>query len=450
MDFIANALNGKYINLPPTNTPWVKIAVAYASDNTQLLSFCLSNKIPLTFWCRYDNTVPVSLKILEKFLTEGSSNFTCKLVQNFHSKVIWYADYGVYIGSANLTKNGWEANIESGLFLTHKEIISNNLLPTLEDFFLRLDSNSHPLTREAFDHLANHKNKLSSFESKEKQQEDNNFWQHGPIKKEGFLISRSPEESIDSQKKLFLKEWYETLQITRNIAEKVSLDTYRPSWVPKTTPKGVQVDQFLHAYYYNNVFDGNRSMHEQFYNKHNANPEAALGRALCWWQKLTEAPDEEDIMIREWAPFLSEKTDKVNLLNLSEDDFCNVCARVHAIRNHATRVSNRTLGIAESAVTEKEYRIELFARWLYKQHSEDNKTPLDVIYYVLHGGNSDRLPERLWTAINDSSFKIPHLGLSCLGEITGWALPDKFPPRNGRTSKALKSLGFNVKIYSEK
>ncbi|WP_371200120.1 phospholipase, partial [Ectothiorhodospira sp. PHS-1] len=37
-------------------------------------------------------------------------------------------------------------------------------------------------------------------------------------------------------------------------------------------------------------------------------------------------------------------------------------------------------------------------------------------------------------------------GLSSLGEIVGWARPDEFPPRNMRTSKGLRALGYNVRI----
>ncbi len=33
--------------------------------------------------------------------------------------------------------------------------------------------------------------------------------------------------------------------------------------------------------------------------------------------------------------------------------------------------------------------------------------------------------------------------------MVGWALPDHFPPRNGRTSKALKALGDDVTIHVE-
>ncbi|MBL8426498.1 MAG: phospholipase [Dechloromonas sp.] len=49
-------------------------------------------------------------------------------------------------------------------------------------------------------------------------------------------------------------------------------------------------------------------------------------------------------------------------------------------------------------------------------------------------------------AIRSDDWAIPHIGLSSLGEIVVWARPDEFPPRNMRTSKGLRALGYNVRI----
>jgi hypothetical protein len=72
---------------------------------------------------------------------------------------------------------------------------------------------------------------------------------------------------------------------------------------------------------------------------------------------------------------------------------------------------------------------------------------LQVIHYVLYGGTDETLPIRLWEATTDGPWRIEHLGISALGELVGWALPDKFPPRNNRTSKSLRSLGFPVAVH---
>ncbi|MEA9931476.1 hypothetical protein [Xanthomonas campestris] len=35
---------------------------------------------------------------------------------------------------------------------------------------------------------------------------------------------------------------------------------------------------------------------------------------------------------------------------------------------------------------------------------------------------------------------------SILGELIGWVNPEEFPPRNRRTSKGLRSLGYDVSV----
>jgi hypothetical protein len=77
------------------------------------------------------------------------------------------------------------------------------------------------------------------------------------------------------------------------------------------------------------------------------------------------------------------------------------------------------------------------------------RTALETIHHVLHEEPLSEVPTRIFDACFDAEFKIPHLGLSTLGEMAGWARPDEFPPRNGRTSKSLRGLGYPVRVYSE-
>lgn len=66
-----------------------------------------------------------------------------------------------------------------------------------------------------------------------------------------------------------------------------------------------------------------------------------------------------------------------------------------------------------------------------------------------HGGPFSTLPQRLYEVSFSRERSIRFAGLSTFGELVGWALPSEFPPRNGRTSKALYALGYDVKIHTE-
>jgi hypothetical protein len=58
------------------------------------------------------------------------------------------------------------------------------------------------------------------------------------------------------------------------------------------------------------------------------------------------------------------------------------------------------------------------------------------------------MEQRLWLGISSDEYRLPHFGQSTLGEAVGWARPDDYPPRNNRTNKALRSLGHDVKLFS--
>jgi hypothetical protein len=94
-------------------------------------------------------------------------------------------------------------------------------------------------------------------------------------------------------------------------------------------------------------------------------------------------------------------------------------------------------------------KVDALSKRIWNDRSSGNHGVTEVIIYVLYGGSSEQLPERLWQAVSDPQWKIDGLGISAFGEMVGWAMPDRFPPRNGRTSKALKSLGYDATVHVE-
>jgi hypothetical protein len=93
-------------------------------------------------------------------------------------------------------------------------------------------------------------------------------------------------------------------------------------------------------------------------------------------------------------------------------------------------------------------RVEFVARKVWSERTDDGRTPLEFLHDFLYGGPRDRIPERLFDACWRGGH-MPHMNVSTLGEIVGWALPESYPPRNGRTSKALFAFGYDVTIHTE-
>lgn len=427
----------------------VRAAVAYANGAPKLIDFCFERNIKLTFWGRYDASVPVSTNILKRFLDRKSPNQVCKLLpEHFHPKVIWWEGFGAYIGSANLTENGWYRNTECGIFLTESELLEEGFNIELENFFEWIDQNSSALTQEIYDHLKGVEEDNREFE-KGKKKFQKKFQETRLIPQIDSLVSRDKIDIEDRRRNAFLDEWNQTLQVMRDIGEWVAKDKYRPDWITAHVSKGIQADQFLHAYYYNRVRDGNRHPYQDFYDQNKKNPEAALIEALSWWKALDSPPTHEDRTIYEWAPYLKTWLTHEKLNKLSFAEFEQICSRIHAMRDHSLRVDNSTYGLSETEATKnREQCIHLLSKYLWNQKSIEGKTVVDVFEYVLFGGAAKDVPLRLWQATQSPRWRLPHLGISSLGEMVGWAMPDSFPPRNGRTSKALTALGYKVNIHS--
>lgn len=171
---------------------------------------------------------------------------------------------------------------------------------------------------------------------------------------------------------------------------------------------------------------------------------------MQWWRQLAVAPSSEDKMLNVTAPFLRSALAEHGLQSMTEETFYDICMGVHAIKDYARRVPNKSVGLPDNGtrytIPEK---VAALSKRIWNDRSAGGIRVNELLWHILHGGSDEQLPERLWEAVTESKWKIDGLGISALGELVGWASPDRFPPRNGRTSKALRSLGYNVVVHVE-
>ncbi len=447
MRLILNGINHEYLrNITENNrekTERVDAAVAYVSSEDLLFNWCWENKIPLKFWGRHDETVPVEPYILKKFLDRRSANYRCKLVRHFHAKVIWWHGVGAYVGSANLSDSAWNGNVEAGTFFEESELEELGMDEQLKDFFNVLENHGSELTEEIWRFLEDRKKQLSQdWLTNKKRSEaarENPIVSHWP-----GLVTVPRRNAADRQKAEFLNEWNSTLTVLRNLAAKVT--DYRPDWVKPDAPAGAQVDRFLAAHYYKRVMENGRSLFEDWHQKTKLDPDKAELEALEWWRSHKTPPSNEEKTLNEWAPFLREKLSAEGLQIQSAEALGDIFLRVHAIRDHSLKIENSYLGLSANQNHTLETKCERFAIKIFDYRSEGGKNIFDLLNYIIYGGLEEDIPMRLWDGISNKNWRFPHIGRNSLGEIVGWALPDKYPPRNGRTSKALRSLGHNVRV----
>jgi hypothetical protein len=428
----------------------VVAAIAYATDNSTLLDSCFKAQKPLKLYARYDLTGPISDTVLNWFLSKGSATaatyemrVTCDF---FHPKIICWKGVGAYIGSANLTRAAWGGNIEAGTYFTEDELAESGISDDLERLFDVIHEKSRPLTREIADQMIEMRSRFAEIEFEHERQ----FRDKRLVLPQPNMLSEDRSRGIEKRREVFQTEWMETLQYLRDIGENLQRPETRPVWLPENVPAGVLADQFLHAVYYEQVREGSSFPYREWHTRNHDRRNAAVADAVRWWADQPGAKNHEDRHIKEWAPFVRERLAREKLLSLTEDDFVEVCKRVHAMSEHATRVSHEVFGLEHAMPSmSRAERTAFFARWLYKQRTQDGYTPLEVIHFVLYDGPTNETHIRLFNACYTPEWKIPHMGVSALGEMVGWAMPEVFPPRNGRTSKALTALGYDVRIHSE-
>src|SRR3546814_2553567 len=167
-------------------------AVAYATDakdSGSLVRWCFDNDIPLKFWGRLDEEVPVRVEILNLFLHRRSPQFVCKLVTHHHAKVIWWRGFGVYVGSANLTYSAWNSNVEAGCFFEESEIDSQ-FEGDLNRLFAELDANATILTEALRDLMISRAKALAA-----NKVPADDFWNHPSIKQWPGLVQTTPRSA---------------------------------------------------------------------------------------------------------------------------------------------------------------------------------------------------------------------------------------------------------------
>ena len=450
MKFVANRINQTHLRdlileiSADTEIDGVLAAIAYGSktsfETEDLVGHALANQLRLDLWMRYDHTVPVAVPFLKRLLENLPNNvFTNFVPDCFHSKVIWWKGYGAYIGSANHTDRGWLSNIEAGIFVTEDELLANGMDQELERFFdyLRELDKTIPISA---DYIAEQErlDALNRDNFKKAQATRTHPEWQGPT----FVEKK---KAFDRRKENFRQEWQETLGFLDSIQQQVN--DFRPPWLEGDVPEAWQVDQFLHAYYYNRVGEGLRKPYEDYYRSNRKDPSGALMRELDWWASRPSAPSDENVNLYDRAPVIRRLLQKDKILSLSAAEFESICRNTHATMDHVIKISTATLGRPDLATMKRDERISCFAPLLLKERNRKGWDVRQLLHYVLDGEEPKDTWERLYHAGRDPEYSIPRYGLNSLAEVVGWARPEIMPPRNGRTSKALRALGFDVKVY---
>ena len=443
----------------PSETRKIHASIAYSSSSI-LIDEIIKKKIEMEWFGLFNKDNPTSLDLLEKVLKNRQYIKFYPIRNHFHPKVIYFENYGIYIGSANMSDNAFFNNIEAGVFIPQNELYSDYLSKII-DYFKYLKSISTLFTDDDLKsyrkYLATRKLLVDSYHNNQLEnqlrQSFSDLFSHIPEPLPGAKNFGKNENRESKNSLIFIQEWRSTYNELQHIMNFFKDGNNLPSWIPPSENYGVLADQFLHAYYYSYVLKGKDTNEEKslelvlrLYEENKYRKDSIIQNALTWWKNLPNASSEEDIYILEWAPSNISLLMKDKLLSLTAEEFTTLLLHNHAARNHARQIRKEILGLPRNEQTTIEVCTKSFAQWLYHQKSHDNFSSLEVIFYVLYS-NTEAIEARVYNALYNPKYKVDHLGKSIIGELIGWALPENYPIRNNRVNKALRALGYEVNVY---
>jgi PLD-like domain len=441
----------------------VDVAVAYADGKDHpFITKCKEKGLRVSFYGLLDEDGAVSPGLLRELLAWGPSRADARLIKgNFHTKVIWWRGFGAYIGSANLTHKAWFHNVEAGILFEEAELLTSGAGPELDQMFDHLARHSIPVTTEVVEKLEKLALDRRASVDQQRAKLRSNFDQmFGHLPDNPALTVTPPKGQKENQAlSRFVTEWMQTLQLMRGLAKEFASLGVRPAWVDADAHPVLHFDQFLHAYYYDYVRGGADGRDgedddlsglekvEAFFTRNSSKPGVALREAARWWASLPSDRYGEEVFIRETAPSMQQRLSAPSITSMDLASFREAVRYVNAFRMHARQVKNADLGLPLDHHETADERVDHLCAWLWSQRTSAGKTVRDVLEFVLWGSTPSDMERRLWIAVADPTYRLPHFGQSTLGEAVGWARPDDYPPRNNRTNKALRSLGHDVKLF---
>lgn len=444
----------KYI---PDTVKEISASVAFTQDDT-LMKLCDKKKIHLDWWGLFNADISSKIEIVKEAIKSPYIKFY-PFAELFHSKLIWFHGYGVYIGSHNLTQNAMYHNVETGVFIPENELTEEHKTE-IEQYFSFLSDNSIPATIEDAELMEKYiqETKIENERRKFiKQNLDNLFeesFSHLFILKPGVQDWGNDKEKNDDKKKLqFLQEWRETQKYLGIIHEKLK-NIKEPSWVDPSADISIITDQILHAYYYSYLLKGkdedlkSSELVNKEYEENKYNPDKAIEKALDWWENLELPPSNEDVHINEWNKSNKTLLAKLKVGELTRDELFIVFNQNHAARNHARQMKNSDFGLPSDYKTNIEERVNFYVDWILNQRTSKGLTIQDTMKYLLFE-DTISLEERVYNTIYNPKYHIDHFGRSIVGELVGWGRPDITHLRNNRVNKGLRALGFNVALFSD-
>lgn len=337
--------------------------------------------------------------------------------QKFHSKIYIFPEKCAIIGSANLTKSGFESNSEACVEID----INDCRFDEITKLFYTYWDQAEVLTTER---LSEYEKIYKLFGKSESSLENKIIEYFGDSHpQEGVSVDKKHK----SYEKLYLEHYrrtYQNFYHAFKIVYKKYEDFGQRQHPEDIVPLRIEIDQFF-SYVREIHATGDKWKEAPLLT--NEKLELHLKQLLEKW--FTRRWEYLDTYIPEHIKIIN------NVLHSKESINCSTYDQIYDALDVCHSIHDRYRFYKGGAKTQRETIME-------NNKFEKIKFSLS---YLLHG--DDEFVTRMGKCIFDHKYSINGIGRSGIQELLGWVNKENIPICNGRTVKALRYIGFKITTH---
>ena len=419
-------LSGLHAEMLP-HCSGIVAAVAYVEWIPEFFASIEQKRTSLTLIARWGDGLPVSTEVIKWFEKRNHKQSQLWLnCEKFHPKVIWWRGQGVYIGSANLTQNGWFKNCEAGVFF-HEKDIGEEELKELGRFFKLLLKQSHrapknlsdTLDRLGLGDLLDFQREIEG-ELREKLRQV--FPKQLPQKKKAKPRARTAAETPDVENTL-LDTWANQNEFLKRIDQ--HLRAMAPQINREEIPLGLLVDHFVFWL----MKPDQEDLRMELESQDGKLSEFLIEFACQKWveQNGSISSESPEFQCGREANRLLQEAD---VLKWTKATWVKLYYQLHVWRFLEKRMDPAHPAKLWEAKSPTERTVKYFASLLWNSDPQSDKFDRSLLsqVYRFSDGQMD---------------KIPGVGEITLREMLGWTHWNRFVPFTSKTKSAIEILGFS-------
>lgn len=359
-------------------------------------------------------TSPAALKTLINTQNVDVRYYTST---DFHPKLYIFGDHTALVGSANLTMGGVRSNQEISVTIQSNDHRFDELKCLFEDYWSHAKALTSPDLAQ-YESIYNAYNKSTKGNLNIERVVIENF---GDINFPNITRDKRKVKPSDAFAEDFNKSYQGYLTSFNTIAEVFKSAPLR-KFDEHTIPLHIEIDSFIsfvrHTHVPGDSWKDTPIIHGE--------EQSALIRRYAQEWRTTPWPYFEDTVVKDNYPTLKSTFSSVDSIN-------------NASLEQIIAALDCSHAFQEQLRFTKGGKKELHVQFLTLNDLSKIK---ETLAYLLFGEGD--YVKRMANTLYNPSYKLRKFGRACVQELVGWLNQDGLPIVNGRTTKIMRYLGFEV------